>query len=169
MTFNIQASLVQPGKGSTYLVLGDFYTLLAEGKDTDGKYGLVEALMQPQSTVPSHIHDGDEAHYILEGEVEYQLDEQTIIASAGTFLNIPKGQWHGFKNIGSKPVKLLMWVTPAGGEQFFAEVGHPVNLPLSEEERSLFGTVNPADIEKAIALAVTKYGLEFKLPAAENS
>ncbi|WP_138503646.1 cupin domain-containing protein [Nostoc sp. PA-18-2419] len=157
MTVNIKASLVQPGKSSTYLVLGDLYTLLAEGKDTNGEYGLVEALMQPQSAAPLHNHDdADEAHYILEGEIEYQLDEETITATAGTFINIPRGKWHSFKNIGSIPTKLLMWATPAGGEQFFAEVGHRVNLPLNEEERSLLGVVNPADFEKVLVIA-SKY------------
>ncbi|MDF5710086.1 MAG: cupin domain-containing protein [Nostoc sp. S4] len=157
MTVNIKASLVQPGKGSAYLVLGDLYTILAEGKDTNGEYGLVEALMQPQSAAPLHNHDdADEAHYILEGEIEYQLDEQTIVATPGTFLNFPKGQYHSYKNIGAKPAKLLMWVTPAGGELFFAEAGHRINLPLNEEERSLLGVVNPADFEKVLVIA-SKY------------
>ncbi|WP_375468258.1 cupin domain-containing protein [uncultured Nostoc sp.] len=163
MTVNFKTSLVQPGKGSTFLVLGDLYTLLAEGKDTGGRYGLAEVLMQPQSIAPPHIHEqADEADYVLEGEVEYQHDEQTIVATAGTFMHFTRGQYHGYKNIGLKPAKILMWVTPAGGEQFFAEVGQPVNLPLNEEERNLLGVINPADLEKAIALASTKYDLQFQ-------
>ncbi|MEH1965683.1 cupin domain-containing protein [Nostoc sp.] len=154
MTVNFKSMFIPPGKGSTYLVLGDLYTILATGKDTGGEYGVYEAVMQPQSTIPPHFHDQtDEAHYILEGEVEYQIDDQTIIATPGTFLNFTKGQCHTFKNIGSKPAKMLTWVTPAGGEQFFVEVGKPVKLPLNEEERSLLGIVNPADFEKAVVIA----------------
>jgi quercetin dioxygenase-like cupin family protein len=157
MTVNFKSMLVPPGKGSTYLVLGDLYTILATGKDTGGEYGVYEAVMQPQSMTPPHSHDQtDEAHYILEGEVEYQIEEQTIVATPGTFVNFAKGQCHSFKNIGSKPAKMLTWVTPAGGEQFFVEAGQPVNLPLNEEERSLLGVVNPADFEKAVAIA-SKY------------
>ncbi|MCC5639206.1 quercetin 2,3-dioxygenase [Nostoc sp. CHAB 5844] len=154
MTANFTTMFITQGKGSTYLVLGDLYTLLAEGKDTGGTYGLIEQTMQPNSAIPPHIHDEfEEAHYILEGEIEYQLEGQTIVATPGTFLHFPRGQSHGFHNSTSKPAKLLAWVTPAGGEQFFAQAGQPVNLPLNEEERSLLGIVNPADFEKAVVLA----------------
>ena len=77
-------------------------------------------------------------------------------------MHFTRRQYHGYKNIGSKAAKILMWVTPAGGEQFFAEVGQSVNLPLNEEERNLLGVINPADLEKAIALASTKYDLQFQ-------
>ncbi|MEH2204523.1 MAG: cupin domain-containing protein [Nostoc sp.] len=157
MTVNFKSMLVPPGQGSTYLVLGDLYTILATGKDTNGEYGVYEIVMQPQSVIPPHSHDQtDEAHYILEGEVEYQIGEQTIVATPGTFLNFAKGQCHSFKNIESKPAKILNWVTPAGGEQFFVEAGKPVSLPLNDEERSLLGVVNPADFEKAVVIA-SKY------------
>lgn len=157
MAVNISTTLVPPGKGSTYLVLGDLYTLLAEGKDTGGSYALLEHTMQPQSMIPPHIHDEfEEAQYVLEGEIEYQLDGQTIVATPGTYLHFPRGQSHALKNIGSKPAKILAWVTPAGGEQFFAEAGQAVNLPLDDEEHNLLGFVNPIDFEKAVVVA-SKY------------
>jgi quercetin dioxygenase-like cupin family protein len=162
MAVNSKTTLVQSGKGCTYSLLGDLYTLLATGENTDGAYGLVEVVMQPQGMIPAHSHDYLEAHYVLEGEVEYQLDEQTIVATSGSFIHFPKGQSHGFRNIQSQPAKLLMWVTPAGGEQFFAEVGQPVNLPMSEEEKHILSQPpSPADIEKAVEIASTKYGLTF--------
>jgi quercetin dioxygenase-like cupin family protein len=159
MTINPKGTIVQPGQGSTYLALGDFYTFLAVGEDTGGAYSLTEVVLQPQSMTPPHFQEqNDEAHYILEGEVEYQLDNQTIVAVPGTFLHLPKGQSHGYKNIGLKPAKILMLLTPAGGEQFFAEVGQPVNRPMNEEEiRSLYHPPSPEEIEKAIEVATTKY------------
>ncbi len=163
MTVNCKTNLVQSGKVSTYSVLGgDLYTLLATGEDTEGTYGLVEVVMQPQSVIPAHSHNFVEAHYVLEGEIEYQLDEQTLVVTSGGFINLPKGQSHGFRNVQSKPAKLLMWITPAGGEQFFAEVGQPVNLPMSEEEKRIHSQPpSPSDIEKAVEIASTKYGLTF--------
>ncbi|WP_315789130.1 cupin domain-containing protein [Fischerella sp. JS2] len=163
MTFNHKTTLVPPGKGSTYLVLGDLYTFLATGEDTGGVYSITEVLMQPQSVIPPHRHDqADEAHYILEGEIEYQLADRTMIANSGTFLNFPKNQSHGFKNIGSNSAKILMVITPSGAEQFFSEIGQQIVEPMSEEEkRNLLCPPNPADVEKAIEVAVTKYGLQF--------
>jgi quercetin dioxygenase-like cupin family protein len=163
MASSHKTTLVQQGKGSTYLALGDLYTFLATGEDTGGAYSITEVLMQPQSVIPPHRHDQtDEAHYILEGEIEYQLEDQTIIANSGTFLNFTKNQYHGFKNIGSQPAKILMIITPSGAEQFFSDMGQQITEPMSEEEkRNLLCPPNPADIEKAIEVAVTKYGIQF--------
>ena len=47
ISVNAKAILVQPGKGSTYLVLGDLYTFLAVGEDTGWTYSLYEIVMQP--------------------------------------------------------------------------------------------------------------------------
>ncbi|BAT52016.1 cupin 2 domain-containing protein [Nostoc sp. NIES-3756] len=157
--------VVQPGDGKTYLVLGDLFTILATGEETGGAYGLVETLMRPQGFIPPHIHDDmDEVHYILDGEVEYQIDERTVLATPGTFIHIFRGQCHSFKNVGLKPAKSISWVTPAGGEQFFAEAGQLVQPKNEDEKLSLLGKVDADELEKAIALAATKYKLRFVVP-----
>lgn len=164
MTVNQEGLFVQSGQGSSYSMLGDLYTYKAVGEETGKAYALCELLMQPQSGVPPHFHaHEDEAFYIQEGEMEFQLDGQVIVATAGTFLHSPKGQLHQFKNIGSKPAKLLTWVTPAGFENFVREAGIPVTngeaMPIS---------VSPADIEKVMATA-PKYGITILPPPAESS
>ena len=165
ISVNAKATLIQPGGAPTYLVLGDLYTFLAVGEDTGGTYSLYEIVMQPQSTTPLHSHDqAAESHYILEGEVEYQFDGQTIVAIPGTYLHFPKGQHHSFKNIGLKSAKVLTIATPSGPEKFFAEVGQLVNLPMNpEQERNQNRPPSPADIEKAVEIASTKYGIKFPL------
>jgi quercetin dioxygenase-like cupin family protein len=159
MTINPKAILQQPGQGPSYWVHGDLYTFKAVGEDTGQVYALVESLVQPQSGSPPHIHSlEDEAFYIQEGEFEFQLDDQTIVVTTGSFLHSPKGQLHRFTNIGSKPGKLLIWVTPSGLEKFFAEVGLPVEDPTAAPP-----SVSPADIERMLASA-SKYGLEIFPP-----
>ncbi|MBD2162811.1 quercetin 2,3-dioxygenase [Calothrix membranacea FACHB-236] len=161
MTINLQGILQPPGQGSAYWVLGDLYTFKAVGEDTGKAYALVEIIVQPQNGTPPHIHTHeDEAFYIQEGELEFQLNEQMLIATPGTFLHSPKGQLHRFTNIGTQPAKLLCWVTPAGLEKFFMEIGVPAI------EMSNLPTVTPADIEKVMASA-PKYGLEIIPPKAD--
>ncbi|MEI1375452.1 quercetin 2,3-dioxygenase [Nostoc sp. UHCC 0926] len=163
MTVNLQGILQQPGQGSSYWVFGDLCTFKAVGEETGQAYALIEITVQPQNGPPPHIHNHeDEAFYIQEGELEFQLDEQIILAIPGTFLHSPKGQLHRFTNIGSQPAKLLCWVTPAGLEKFFMEVGVPVS------ERTQLPSLSPADIEKILA-AAPRYGLEIILPSAESS
>ncbi|HEY9614664.1 quercetin 2,3-dioxygenase [Allocoleopsis sp.] len=154
MTVNREGLLQQPGQGSSYWMLGDLYTYKAVGEETGNAYALCEVVMQPQSEIPPHTHTHeDEAFYIQEGEIEFQLDEQVIVATAGSFLHSPQGQLHRFKNIGSKPAKLLSWVTPAGFEKFVVEVGVPVTDGVAPPP-----AISSADIEKVIATA-SKYGV----------
>ncbi len=151
-----QGLVVQPSQGSSYWVLGDLYTLKAVGEQTGQAYALFEILVQAHSGTPPHIHSReDEAFYIQEGELEFQFNEQTVTATAGTFLHSPKGQLHRFTNIGSKPAKMLCWVIPAGLEKFFAQVGVPITDQAVEPPK-----VTSADIEKVMATA-PKYGLEI--------
>jgi quercetin dioxygenase-like cupin family protein len=156
-------TITQPGQGNTYLVMGDLYTILAT-KENTGAYNLSEVFMQPQGFIPPHFHDEDEAHYLLDGEVEYQIDGKTISATPGTFIHISRGQVHSFKNIGLKPAKFLFWATLAGGEQFLAEIGQRVQPTNEEEKQNLLGKVNPEEIEKAMTVAVTDYGIKFVVP-----
>nr|WP_246863179.1 cupin domain-containing protein [Dolichospermum sp. UHCC 0315A] len=64
---------------------------------TLGAYGLLEVVFQPQGGAPPHYHEQEnESFYILEGEIEFQVAEKTYIASAGSFVHIPKGKIHSF-------------------------------------------------------------------------
>jgi hypothetical protein len=42
-------------------------------------------------------------------------------------VNIPANAPHAFKNRADKPARLLCMCTPAGQEEFFVEVGDPVD------------------------------------------
>ncbi len=99
---------------------------------------------------------------IQEGEFEFELDREIIVASAGTFLHSPKGQLHRFTNIGSLPAKMLCWVTPAGLEKFFIEVG-----TMATQQSVLPPPLSPPDVEKILA-AAPNYGLKIIPPAAST-
>jgi quercetin dioxygenase-like cupin family protein len=160
MTVKLNGILKQPSQGSSYWILGDLYTFKAIGEETGKAYALVEIIVRPQSGTPPHIHSHeDEAFYIQEGQLEFQLDERIIVATPGTFLHSPKGQLHRFTNIGTAPAKLLCWVIPAGLEKFWQEIGMPV-----EERPTASPVVSPADMEQILTTA-SKYGLEIRPPA----
>jgi mannose-6-phosphate isomerase-like protein (cupin superfamily) len=111
----------------------------------------------PDIGPPPHIHhQEDEAFYIQEGELEFQLGDQIVIATPGTFLYSPKGHLHSFRNKTTQRAKMLAWYMPAGIERFFAEIGVEVNSP---DAPSIPAT--PAAIERVLA-AAPKYGIEFK-------
>jgi quercetin dioxygenase-like cupin family protein len=164
MTLDLTGINLSAGQGLSYWVLGDLYTFKAVGEETGQAYALAEITVQPQNGTPPHIHHQEsESFYVQEGELEFQLDQQVITATAGTFLHSPKGQLHRFTNTGSMPARMLCWVTPAGLEKFFIELGQPVQDPADPPP-----SVSPADIARAIASA-PKYGLEIIPPPSEAS
>ncbi|MEH1997516.1 MAG: quercetin 2,3-dioxygenase [Nostoc sp.] len=163
MTINY-GILLQPGEGDSYSVAGDVTTFKVTSEQTDGKYALFEVVLAPQLGPPPHIHSReDEAFYIQEDSIEFYLDEQTVVATSGTFLHSPKGQLHSFKNIGSVPAKMLIWATPGGLEKFFAQVGTKVEnssvppLPITQ------------DVIDRILATAPEYGITIVLPEADNS
>src|SRR6516162_9232290 len=122
-----RAVVRQPGAGRTVAVVGDVYRFLATGEDTGGKYALFEAVVPPGGGPPPHVHSKEEeGFYVLEGETTFTVNGERVVATAGTFANMPVGTLHSFKNESSKPTRMLISVAPAGLEQMFFEFGVPL-------------------------------------------
>jgi quercetin dioxygenase-like cupin family protein len=54
----------------------------------------------PGYVAPRHTHFGEEIIYVLEGELEYQIDGKTFTVKPGDVLFVPAGVIHSVKNIG---------------------------------------------------------------------
>ena len=52
--------------------------------------------------------------YILEGELTFMLGGEDVTAPAGTFVLVPPGVEHGFRNDTAEPVRILNIHAPAG-------------------------------------------------------
>jgi len=165
MTINQNELLMQPGKGASYWFDRDLYTFKAVSEDTSEAYALFEVVVAPQGGgTPPHRHSREnESFYILEGELEFQLEEQTLVATDGTFLHSPNGQLHQFTNLSAMPAKILVWVTPAGFEKFIAEVGKSTNSQVTPAP-----SLSPEDLEKSLTTA-PNYGIEIIPPPSEPS
>ncbi|PWS30885.1 cupin domain-containing protein [Pedobacter paludis] len=134
---------VNRGEGKNFSVVGDTYRIIISGKETNGEYAVIDMLVPSMGGPGPHAHaEVQEAFYILEGEIEITTEESTYTATAGTFLNIPKGGLvHQFKNLTDNLAHMLCVVTPAGMEDMFEEIGTPVEantfLPPSEMNTEL--------------------------------
>ena len=92
--------------GRTYWGPGDVYTFLVTGEESEGAYFAMEAIVPPGGGPPPHIHTKeDETFYILEGECEIRLGDETVTAGLGDFVNVPRGQVHSFYNATSAVVR----------------------------------------------------------------
>src|SRR5277367_671168 len=140
-------------------LVGDTYTIAVTGKDTGGRFCVVDMYIPPGGGPPPHRHDFEETFIVLEGEMEATFRGDKSIARAGDALHIPANAPHQFRNTSTRPVRMLCICSPAGQERFFVEVGVPVATrttpppKLDEKEQAAF-------IEKVKALA-PKYRTEL--------
>ncbi len=119
--------IVEPGEGKPLSVLGDTYTEIVVGRDTKDAYTLMEVTLLGEAP-PRHIHHNfEEAFYVQEGEVEFEMGGQSVRGKAGFFVIIPRGTVHTFWGV-TKPAKLLKVISPPGFERFFEEIDGETDL-----------------------------------------
>jgi mannose-6-phosphate isomerase-like protein (cupin superfamily) len=72
--------------------------------------------MAPNADGPdSHVHaDEDDVFYVLDGELTFLLDDGDVAAPTGTFVLVPPGVKHTFRNALARPTRVLNIHTPAG-------------------------------------------------------
>jgi quercetin dioxygenase-like cupin family protein len=104
-------------------LVGDTYTILLSGENTDGRYCLIDMHIPPGGGPPPHRHDFEESFTLLEGEIEATFRGEKSVVRAGETLSIPSNAPHSFTNASKKTVRLLCLCAPAGQEEFFAQVG----------------------------------------------
>ena len=113
-----RAIVVPPGEGHR---VGNV-EFLARTVDTPRfTFGIIE--IAPGRVLEPHVHaDEDDAFYIIEGELTFDLGDETVAAPPGTFVLVPPGVSHGFRNDGATPVRMLNIHAPAG---FDRRIGLP--------------------------------------------
>jgi quercetin dioxygenase-like cupin family protein len=104
------AVVVRPGEGAR---VGNV-EFLARTTDTPRfTCGLID--FAPGRELESHVHDDeDDAFYILEGQLTFLLGDECVTAGPGTFVLVPPGVEHGFRNDGEAAVRMLNIHAPAG-------------------------------------------------------
>lgn len=121
-------TITQPG-GETLQhlgIVGDTYTTLISGDDTEGQYCLIDMHIPPDGGPPPHRHDFEELFVMLEGELEVTFRAAKMTIKAGFSANVPSNAPHQFHNVSDKPARVLCLCSPAGQENYFAQVGVPV-------------------------------------------
>jgi mannose-6-phosphate isomerase-like protein (cupin superfamily) len=105
--------------------MGDTYTVLLSGDDTDARYCLIDMLIAGGGPGP-HRHDFEESFTILEGEIETTFRGKKLVVRLGETVNISGHAPHSFTNASKQAVRLLCICAPAGQEEFFAQIGAAV-------------------------------------------
>jgi mannose-6-phosphate isomerase-like protein (cupin superfamily) len=102
--------LVPPGQGHR---VGNVEFLARTSESPRFNFGLIE--FAAGRVLEQHVHaDEDDAFYILEGELTFTFGDEEAVAPPGTFVLVPPGVEHGFRNDGAAPVRMLNIHAPAG-------------------------------------------------------
>jgi quercetin dioxygenase-like cupin family protein len=109
-----RAVFVPPSEGIRLWVTDELITFVATGEDTGGKHSLTDSVVPPNGGPPRHIQRREDgAFWVLEGELDISVGEQTFRASAGSFVHLPKGVLHSYQNVGDVPARFLTLMVPA--------------------------------------------------------
>lgn len=134
------ATTVKAGEKKPINVLGMPLTMLCEAGETGGAWSLFEEDVPFGMGPPPHCHDWDEAYYILDGEVEFDIDGQAVRSRRGDFNYLPRNTVHGFKGASEAPAKVLIFAAPAHGSEFFEALSKEVaKLPEDASKIPMIG------------------------------
>jgi len=149
-----------PALGLSQWENGNLTTNLAETKDTNGAFLLVEAVLAPGTEPPPHVHTReDELFYVLEGEFDVYVGGRAFNVKTGECVFMPRFSPHAFV-IRSPRLRLLALFTPAGLEEVFRPWSTPaqrLELPIETV------TYSTGDLRQT-AQRLSEYGARFLTP-----
>lgn len=96
--------------------------VLVFGRDTGGRYGLMEWTVAPieAASYGAHLHsEMEETFFVRRGELDFLLGETVSTLRAGDFVRVPPGVRHGYVNRSGAEVELLVSFHPGGFEELF--------------------------------------------------
>src|SRR5262245_7863667 len=95
----------ESGEGNVLSARGRTMFFKATRVGTNGAFLLMERTLPAGAKKPPlHIHTNcEEAFYVLDGEIEFFLGDDTVIGQPGSFVHVPGGVSHPFGNGAATP------------------------------------------------------------------
>jgi quercetin dioxygenase-like cupin family protein len=134
----LQPVVVRKDEGEARWWFGSLAEIKATAAETGGQMTIVEVTEHPGTEAPLHVHHrDDEAFWILEGDVTFEVGDQTIEASAGDYVFGPRDIPHRF-TVGDRGCRMLFILVPGGIEDVIRATSEPASSrtlpPPSDEE-----------------------------------
>lgn len=145
------ARVLGPQDGDHSALGGVRDRFMIDGKETGGRFALVQHLFQPRAlAAPMHRHrDEDEYTYVLTGRIGAVLGDEEVEGGPGDLIFKPRDQWHTFWNAGDEPAAVLELISPAGLEELFRS----------------FATLTEEPAPEALAAMAATYGCDLDFEA----
>jgi quercetin dioxygenase-like cupin family protein len=116
----------QAGEGEQrWFYGGGVHTWKVRAEESGGAFFVFEDVMTQGKMTPWHCHpDSDELAYVLEGEIEVNIDGRIERVGAGGMTMTPRGVSHAFRVI-SPMARMLALQTPGSAEAFYYGASEP--------------------------------------------
>ena len=145
--------ILGPGQGKVIALPGVTAVFKAVADPRPGDFVVLELTAEPGFAGPRpHVHHRhEELFYVLEGQFDFFVDGDVRRVGPGSFVTVPPGVMHDFRNPGTDPARWLGIASPAGLDRYFEEVLALVAAgTFSEEElrrlRLRYDTEEPDDV-----------------------
>jgi quercetin dioxygenase-like cupin family protein len=141
----VDAFAVRTGEGEARWWLGALAVIKATAADTGGQLTVVDVRDPPGVEAPLHVHHKeDEAFWVLEGDVTFEVGGKTIQAGAGDFVFGPRDVPHRY-SVGDTGSRMLFMLTPGGFEDLVRATSDPARSrtlppadhPMPDEEQMM--------------------------------
>lgn len=146
-------------QGEPLWFFADLAKIRLGGRQSAGALAVVEMVGPPGDAPPLHVHRReDEGFHVLEGELTLHIGGEVVRCPAGSCGWAPRDVPHIYVVTSDRPARWLAMTTPAGFEDFVAEVSRAApaaTLPPPPEE--------PPDIAAVAAIAAA-HGVELLGP-----
>src|SRR4051794_1353930 len=97
--------------------------VLLRSEETGGYMSVTEIVVPAHNAGPPlHTHDFDEAFYMLEGELIFQVDDVLVTRGAGEVSFATRNAAHTLANHSDAPARYLLVCTPGGFERHWARI-----------------------------------------------
>ena len=157
MTTQTTTSLIRRAdEGDATYFFNALMTTKASMAETGGAYSITEHLATAASNPPLHVQvDEDEAFYVLDGEVEFEVDGDIVRATPGTFAFVARGSAHTFRVL-TETARYLVICSgkPTDNlEEFFVAMGEPATARALPQPKA-------PDVDKLLVLT-DQMGIEL--------
>jgi quercetin dioxygenase-like cupin family protein len=121
-TLDSRIRTLGPGQGDAVSFLGSPFVTKLDGRLTEGRFDLIEAVGPAGDMPPLHVHRShDEVFHVLEGEMSFHVGERSFRGGPGTTAFAPRGIPHCYR-VESDGARWLAMSSPAGFAEFVAAV-----------------------------------------------
>jgi transcriptional regulator with XRE-family HTH domain len=91
----------------------DYHWLSGDLNEPQLSAFLLEFPVTSKTDVKLLAHEGEEILYMLEGRIEFQIGSERLVLEEGDCVHLVGDKPHMGRNIGRKPARMLMVVTPS--------------------------------------------------------